>query len=208
MRLFESRKPMVAAVQGAAAGGGLGLACAADFRVADPATRFVANLARPGIHQGFGLTVTLPELIGNQAAADLLLRGGTVRGAEAARSGLVDRLVEPGEQRAAAIAPATEIAGAAPLAVASIRATLRAGLAERVRRALEHELAEQTKQWRTADAAEGIAAGLERRAPRLHRSVTARGRCSGSFPLVGTGPSIRRSSRNYVAPMRSNGPAT
>jgi enoyl-CoA hydratase/carnithine racemase len=165
VRLFQSRKPIVAAVQGAAVGGGLGLACAADFRVADPATRFVANFARLGIHQGFGLTVTLPELIGKQAAADLLLRGGTVRGEEAARIGLVDRLVEPGEQRAAAIALATEIAGAAPRAVASIRATLRAGLAERVRQALEHELAEQTKLWRTADAAEGIAASLERRAP-------------------------------------------
>nr|BFE74168.1 hypothetical protein GCM10020092_074690 [Actinoplanes digitatis] len=63
-RLFEVRTPIIAAVQGSAVGGGLGLACAADFRVAEASTRFVANFARLGFHQGFGLSVTLPELVG------------------------------------------------------------------------------------------------------------------------------------------------
>jgi 2-(1,2-epoxy-1,2-dihydrophenyl)acetyl-CoA isomerase len=164
-QLFDVRTPIVAAVQGTAVGGGLGLACAADFRVAEPSTRFVANFARLGFHQGFGTSVTLPEIVGRQAAADMLLTGRRIDGAEALRIGLADRLAEPGALRETARALAAEIAASAPLAVRSIRATLREGLADRVRAALEHELAEQKIHWATRDSAEGIAASLERRPP-------------------------------------------
>ncbi|AEV86404.1 enoyl-CoA hydratase [Actinoplanes sp. SE50] len=165
MQLFDVRTPMVAAVQGTAVGGGLGLACAADFRVAEPGTRFVANFAKLGFHAGFGLSVTLPELIGRQKATDMMLTARRVGGDEAYRIGLADRLAEPGRVRDAARALATEIAGAAPLAVRSMRATLRGDLADRVRRALDHELAEQKIHWATKDSAEGITASLARRAP-------------------------------------------
>ncbi|WP_223167334.1 enoyl-CoA hydratase/isomerase family protein [Nonomuraea sp. SYSU D8015] len=164
-QLFEIRTPIIAAVQGAAVGGGLGLACAADFRVADEHTRFVANFAMLGFHQGFGLSVTLPEIVGRQAAADMLLSARPVRGQEAHRIGLADRLAEPGRPREHALAWAHKLASAAPLAVRSIRSTLRAGLARRVAEALEHELAEQARLWATEDCAEGIAASLERRPP-------------------------------------------
>jgi 2-(1,2-epoxy-1,2-dihydrophenyl)acetyl-CoA isomerase len=164
-RLFEVRTPMIAAVQGSAVGGGLGLACAADFRVAEASTRFVANFARLGFHQGFGLSVTLPELVGRQVAADLLLTARRVGGEEAVRIGLADRLAEPGRVREAAEELALLIAGSAPLAVRSIRRTLRGDLAVRVRQALEHELAEQRVLWATRDSAEGIEASLQRRSP-------------------------------------------
>jgi 2-(1,2-epoxy-1,2-dihydrophenyl)acetyl-CoA isomerase len=164
-QLFEIRTPIIAAVQGTAVGGGLGLACVADFRVADVNTRFAANFALLGFHQGFGLSVTLPDLVGRQAAADMLLTGRRVGGAEAVQIGLADRLAEPGRQRETAFAWARSIAAAAPLAVRSIRATLRADLAQRVRDALERELAEQARLWETRDSAEGIAASLERRTP-------------------------------------------
>ncbi|MDI6102334.1 enoyl-CoA hydratase/isomerase family protein [Actinoplanes sp. NEAU-A12] len=163
--LFDVRTPIIAAVQGTAVGGGLGLACSADFRVAEPSTRFVANFARLGFHQGFGTSVTLPEIVGRQAAADMLLTGRRIGGEEAARIGLADRLAEPGRLREVARLLAAEIAASAPLAIRSIRATLREGLAERVRQALDHELAEQKIHWATKDSAEGIAASLERRAP-------------------------------------------
>src|SRR5262249_54555872 len=70
VRLFEARTPVIAAVQGAAIGGGLGLACSADFRIAAPEARFAANFARLGFHQGFGLTVTLPAIVGGQRSLE------------------------------------------------------------------------------------------------------------------------------------------
>ncbi|MET7897335.1 enoyl-CoA hydratase/isomerase family protein [Streptomyces mirabilis] len=165
VQLFEIGTPMIAAVQGAAVGGGLGLACAADFRVADRSSRFVANFAMLGFHHGFGLSVTLPDLVGRRVAADLLMTGRRVGGEEAVHIGLADRLSEPGLQRETALEWARSLAAAAPLAVRSIRATLRADMATRVREALEHELVEQTRLWATRDCAEGIEASLERRAP-------------------------------------------
>ena len=166
-RLFQARLPVVAAVQGAAVGGGLGLACSADFRVASPAARFWANFARLGLHHGFGLSVTLPAIVGQQHATVMLYTGRRVGGDEAARLGLADLLADPAELRAAAHGLAAEIAAAAPLAVRSIRSTLRAGLAERVREAMAAELAEQDQLRRTADFAEGVRASAERRQPRF-----------------------------------------
>src|SRR5205809_550667 len=93
VRLFASSLPVVAAVQGAAVGGGLGLALAADFRVASAESRFWANFARLGFHHGFGMTVTLPAVVGQQVALDLLFTGRRVRGEEALELGLCDRLV-------------------------------------------------------------------------------------------------------------------
>jgi enoyl-CoA hydratase/carnithine racemase len=167
LRLFAARTPVVAAVQGAAVGGGLGLAFSADFRVASPGSRFSANFARLGFHHGFGLSVTLPELAGQQSALDLLLTGRRVPGEEALSLGLCDRLVEDNDVRLAAHALAAELAGSAPLAVQSIRATLRAGLIERVQAALEREASEQDRLRGTEDFREGVTASLERRAPRF-----------------------------------------
>jgi len=167
VRLFRTVKPVVAAVQGAAIGGGLGLALAADFRVAAPEARFSANFARLGFHQGFGLSVTLPRIVGPQRAAELLYTGRRIPGDEAAAIGLVDRLVPLAELADEALALADEIAGSAPLAVQSIRATLRGDLADRVAAATEHERLEQERLRRTADFAEGTRAMAERRPPRF-----------------------------------------
>jgi len=165
VRIFRCTKPVVAAIQGAAIGGGLGLALSADFRVAAPEARLSANFARLGFHQGFGLSVTLPRLVGEQAAAELLYTGRRVDGSEAVTLGLVDRLVPLGELRAAAHALALEIARSAPLAVRSIRATLRGDLADRVEAATAHEASEQARLGSTADFAEGTRAMAERRLP-------------------------------------------
>lgn len=163
-RLFANRKPVIGAIQGAAIGGGLGLALVPDFRVATPEARFAANFVKLGIHQGFGLSVTLPRLIGEQQAALMLLSGRRVTGEEALAMGLVDVLTEPANLRAEALRLAAEIAENAPLAVVSVRATLRGDLAEAVAKATEHELAEQQWLRATEDAQEGIRAVAERRA--------------------------------------------
>ncbi len=167
VRLFAASTPVVAAVQGAAVGGGLGMALSADFRVASPESRFSANFARLGIHHGFGLTVTLPLVVGHQRALELLYTGARVNGEDAHAIGLCDRLVGSDRLREDAIGLAHEIAISSPLAIRSIRATMRGDLADRVRSATAHEAAEQAKQFDTPDFAEGVAAAAERREPRF-----------------------------------------
>ncbi len=163
VRLFEFGLPMIAAVQGPAIGGGLGLAMVADFRITCPEARFSANFAALGIHQGFGLSVTLPERLGRSGASLVLLTGRRFTGEQAVEIGLADELVPADRLVERATELATEIAANAPLALRSIRATLRQGLIDRVRRATRHEAAEQARLSLTSDAAEGIRAVSERR---------------------------------------------
>lgn len=167
VRIFSARTPVVAAMRGAAVGGGLGLAMSADFRVGSPETRCTANFARLGFHHGFGLTVTLPLAVGHQRATELLYTGVRLNGEDAHRIGLLDRLVPPAELDDEAHRLAADIAASAPLAVRSIRETMRAGLADRVRAATDREKAEQDRLNRTADFAEGVRAMAERRLPRF-----------------------------------------
>ncbi|MGH8979536.1 MAG: enoyl-CoA hydratase/isomerase family protein [Acidimicrobiales bacterium] len=165
IRLFRTALPVVAAVQGAAVGGGLGLALAADFRVASPETRFDCNFARLGYHHGFGVTVTLPAVVGRQRALELLLAGGRVRGEEARAWGLCDRVVPRGELLDAAVAFAHELGSQGPLAVRAIRATMRRGIADDVWAAMVVESEAQAALAATADFEEGVRAMAERRAP-------------------------------------------
>jgi len=162
-QLIDGPLPLVAAVQGSAIGGGLGLALTADFRVAAPSSRFSANFARLGFHQGFGISLTLPAVVGRQRALELLTTGKRISGDEAQAMGLVDRLDD--DPRAGAHVLAAEIAGSAPQAVRSIRATLRADLVARFAAMVDHERAEQVRLMETADFREGIAASLGRRPP-------------------------------------------
>ena len=164
-RLFRTKKPIVAAVHGAAVGGGLGLAMVADFRVTCAEARFCANFTRLGFHPGFGLTVTLPAVIGPTKAALMFYTSRRVRGDEAHAMGLADVLVPQSEVRGAALALAAEIAENSPLGLIATRATMRGDLADRVRAATEHELAEQTRLRRTDDFKEGVRAMAERRVP-------------------------------------------
>jgi enoyl-CoA hydratase/carnithine racemase len=164
-RLFRTKKPVIAAVQGPAVGGGLGLALVADFRVTCKEARFVANFTRLGFHPGFGLTVTLPRLVGPQKAALLFYTGRRIAGDEAVAMGLADLLVPQDEVRSAAHALAVEIAQSSPLAVVSTRETLRRGLADQIETQTERELVEQEWQRGTADFKEGVKAMGERRLP-------------------------------------------
>lgn len=165
IRLWRTRKPIVAAVQGAAVGAGLGLAVAADFRVACPEARFSANFTRLGFHPGFGLTATLPRLIGVQHAALMMYTGRRFTGEQAKEMGLIDELVPQEQVREAAHKLAQEIAESAPLAIISARETLRRGLAAAVQAATEREYQEQNWLRQTADYKEGVRAMSDRRLP-------------------------------------------
>ena len=163
IRLFAQPLPIVAQLQGAVIGGGLGLALVADFRVAAEGTRLAANFAKIGLHQGFGLTVTLPRLIGEQHALDLLLTGRSVRAPEALSLGLIDGIAPAEEVAAAAVKRAAGLAANAPLAVRAIRRTLREGLVDQIKAAVASEAAEQRTLFATSDFREGVAAVAERR---------------------------------------------
>src|SRR5215468_9441085 len=165
VRLFGAKKPIVGAIHGAAVGGGLGLAMVADFRVTCPEARFCANFTRLGFHPGFGLTVTLPEAIGRQNAALMLYTSRRVAGEEAYAMGLADALVPQQQVRDAAIKLAREIGENSPLGLIATRMTMRGDIADRVRKATDHELEEQTRLRKTEDFKEGVKAVFERRAP-------------------------------------------
>ena len=165
LRLFACTKPIVCAVQGPAIGGGLGLALVGDFRVGSTETRFSANFNRLGIHPGFGLSHTLPALVGKQKASLLFFTGKRIGGEEALAIGMLDELVPSDQVRARAMALAQEIAVSSPRAVQSTRATLKGDMVEKIRSAVARESSEQTWQFKTSDFQEGVAAMAERRDP-------------------------------------------
>ena len=170
VRLFRTRKPIIAAIQGAAVGGGLGLALAADFRIGCPESKFSANFAKLGFHQGFGSSVTLPRVVGSQNAAMMLYTAKRIKGEEALSIGLLDQLVLSEELMSQTKAFASDIASSAPMAVESIRATVRGDIADQVEQIVAWELSEQIRLQSSEDFKEGIAASLERRDAKFSRT--------------------------------------
>lgn len=164
-RLVQTRKPIVAAVHGSAIGAGLGLALVADFRVTCKEARLAANFTAMGYHPGFGMTVTLPRVIGHQRARWLFLTGKRIPGDEAFAIGLADRLVAQDDVRKVAQEMAAEIAKAGPLGVQAARETLNLDLIPAFRAATEREMFEQSILRETNDFKEGVKAGFDRREP-------------------------------------------
>ena len=165
VRLFRTGKPVIGAIQGAAVGGGLGLAMMPDFRVGCPESRFAANFTRLGFHPGFGLTYTLPRIVGEKTAELMFYTSRRVKGEEAHQMGLLDVIVPQDQVRSAAQELAGEIAESSPLGVTQTRATMRRGIADKVREATDRELEIQNKLRVTKDFQEGIKAMADRRVP-------------------------------------------
>tara|TARA_B100001029_G_scaffold78354_1_gene64139 strand:- start:159 stop:926 length:768 start_codon:yes stop_codon:yes gene_type:complete len=165
VRLFKTKKPVIAVIQGAAVGGGLGVALSADFRIACNESRFSANFSKLAFHQGFGTTITLPRVIGDQKAKWMLLTSARVKGDEAYKIGLADFLVPKEDLMKKAKELASEINAAGPLGVQAIRETIKGGLVAEVEKIVKWELSEQNRLRETEDFKEGIKASLERRNP-------------------------------------------
>ncbi len=163
VRLFRTKKPSVGAIQGAAIGGGLGLALATDFRVASPDSRFSANFVLLGFHHGFGLTMSLPRLIGQQQANLMLYTGRRYTGEQALTLGLCEYLVPLEQLRQRATELAHEMAAAAPLALQSVRATMRKGMGDTYAAVTDWESSEQGRLRETEDFIEGTKSVAERR---------------------------------------------
>ena len=163
LRLFKTSKPIIAIVQGAAIGGGLGLALSADFRITCKEARFSANFGKLGFHQGFGTSVTLPRIIGNQQAKLLLLTSRRINGEEAYKIGLADIITDKNLLMEKAEELANEINTSGPLGIMAIRNTLNDGLVEEISKVVIKEAYEQNRLRGTKDFKEGINASINRR---------------------------------------------
>jgi len=163
----DLRVPVIAAMNGHAVGGGLGLALVCDIRVADEAARYGANFVRLGLHPGMATTYILPRLVGLPMAAELLFTGRLVSGAEAARLGLANHAVPAAEVLPKAMAIAREIAAAAPLAVRWTKDCLVQHAPFDPRPAALLEAHMQSRSSETSDSKEGIEALLQKRTPRF-----------------------------------------
>jgi enoyl-CoA hydratase/carnithine racemase len=159
--------PSVAALHGAAIGAGLAVALACDLRVAARDARLGLNFTRLGIHPGMGSSWTLPRLVGPAHAADLLLTGRLLDGAEAERIGLVNCALPREQVLPRALALAGQIACNAPLAVRGTRRALARAGAVDLSSQLDFEAEQQALCYESADLAEGLAAARERREPRF-----------------------------------------
>lgn len=158
-------QPVIAAVNGVAAGAGASLAFAADLRLASTAARFVLAFGRIGLVPDSGATWTLPRLVGPGRAAELALVGDPVDAETALRIGLVTRVVEPDELLPEARRVAETLAAAAPSAVAATKHALDAAWDRDLAAALEAEAELQGRLGRSPDHAEGLAAFREKRSP-------------------------------------------
>lgn len=166
--LIHLDAPVVAAVQGyAAGGGGLGLVCSSDVVVAARSSKFMAGATRVGMAPDAGASVTLPRLVGFRRAMDMVLTNRVVDAQEALDIGLVTRVVPDDELEASALGLARELARGAPKAMAGAKRLLWSGLGLGVDACLPEEARTVSELSGTADSREGLAAVIERRAPRF-----------------------------------------
>ena len=160
-------KPIVAAVNGVAAGAGVALALACDLRIAADSASFVLAFGRIGLVPDSGTTWFLPRLVGAARAAELALVGDPLSAADAERWGLVNRVVPAEALAAEARAVATRLAAGAPHAMALAKRLLNGAFAAGLEDQLEAEADAQGIAGRTADHREGVAAFLDKRPPRF-----------------------------------------
>jgi len=165
LKVLEVEVPVIAALNGHAIGGGLGLAVVCDLRVANRDAKYGANFVRLGLHPGMATTYLLPRLMGVARASEFLLTGRIVTGAEAAEAGLVNYAVAADEVLPRARALAREIASAAPLAVRWTKRSIYRHLDWDPPEAARFEAHVQSRSFETEDHREGVAALLEKREP-------------------------------------------
>lgn len=158
-------KPVVASVNGVAAGAGCNLALACDIRIASEHARFSESFVRIGLHPDWGGTFTLPRVVGRSRAFELMATGRMVDAAEALQIGLVDRVVPASELAAETDVLAAALAAAPPVAIAGLKRALAASDANGLDAQIALETEQQLRCFRSKDAAEGMAAFFEKRKP-------------------------------------------
>jgi len=166
--LLQLQAPVVAAVHGfAAGGGGFGLVCSADFVVAAESAKFFSGAVRVGMAPDAGVTVTLTQLVGLRKAMEILLANKTLTAAEALEAGLLTKVVPDEDLHTEAYELAKKLAVNAPMAMAATKRLVWGGIGSQVQAQLPEEARTVSELSGTADSREGLAAVIERRAPRF-----------------------------------------
>jgi 2-(1,2-epoxy-1,2-dihydrophenyl)acetyl-CoA isomerase len=160
-------QPVIASVNGVAAGGGANLALACDLRIAADSAQIGQVFAKIGLHPDWGGTYFLPRLVGPSRALELFAGAEMVGADEAARLGLFNRVVEAGRLADATREWALRIAAAPPLAVRRVKAAVYRSESASLDEMLDYELEAQLACFRSADGREGIRAYFEKRPPRF-----------------------------------------
>ena len=163
--LRDAPKPVIAAVNGAAAGAGFNLALCCDIRVASTAAKFSQAFVKRGLHPDWGGTYFLPRVVGTAKACELIFTGAIIDAEEALKLGIVSAVHQPEELLPAAQALARKIADGPPIAIRLAKRGIYHNLECDLRQALEYETFAQNICFDTEDAAEGIRAFVEKRSP-------------------------------------------
>jgi len=163
--LRDAPKPVIAAVNGAAAGAGMNLALCCDMRLASTAAKFSQAFVRRGLHPDWGGTYFLPRVVGTAKACELIFTGEVIDAQEALRLGIVSAVYPPEELMPAAHALGRKIAEGPPIAIRLAKRAIYHNLDCDLRQALEFETFAQNICFDTDDAAEGIRAFVEKRPP-------------------------------------------
>src|SRR5437588_3728860 len=163
----DSPKPLIAAVNGAAAGAGMNLALACDIRLASSAAKFSQAFVKRGLHPDWGGTYFLPRIVGMAKACELIFTGALIDAAEALRLGIVSQVLAPEELLPTVQALARTIAAGPPIAIQLARRALYRNAEADLRSALEFETFAQNACFETEDAREGIRAFVEKRPPQF-----------------------------------------
>jgi enoyl-CoA hydratase/carnithine racemase len=163
-------KPIIAAVNGPAAGAGASLALACDTCVASEQASFTQSFAKIGLFPDFGGTYFLPRLVGPALAMELILTAATVTAADALRIGLVSRVVSHDHLEQETMVLAARLAAAPPIVARGIKQALGGDGREQLEKALDEEIRWQVACFRSQDCREGLQAFFEKRAPRFQGS--------------------------------------
>lgn len=165
LAMRDTTKPVIAAVNGAAAGAGMNIALACDIRIAADNARFGQTFAKRGLHPDWGGTYFLPRIVGTAKACELIWSGRMIDAAEALELGIVSELTEPDQLMERTLALAATFASGPPIAIRLAKRAMYAAMDRSLREALEFETYAQNICSESRDAGEGIAAFLEKREP-------------------------------------------
>lgn len=168
LKIRTMPQPVIAAVNGPAAGAGMNIALAADIRIATEEATFGQNFSKVGLFPDFGGTYFLPQLVGPAKAAELFYTGEMIDAKTALDLGIVNRVVPTAQLETEVKLLAQKIAEGPPVAIRAVKKSLFGSEKKKLADALEHEVQEQIRCYLSEDCSEGIRAFFEKRSPRFH----------------------------------------